>query len=413
MEIPPFIAFWRNWDADERRTASIVTGAAVAAFCVFFLISVLSYLFHWQQDMSLLGDIARGEVSNKAGTLGLRFGHFLVADCFGLGSFALLLVFVPLCIRLFSFKARFSLLKAALLAVVGAFVFSFVLAYADLLLGGGSAFGGGLGGECGAVVVKWITDLTGEIVGGCIIAVFVLLWLVLAGLRWRARTIEEEFSGWENGDSAGPAVESVEDEGPDAVEVVDVAAEDDAVAASGGVAAGDAAEVEEEGGLEIVRDEDFGKVSSAPLKRIDNRLDPPDGLPSFKFPELSLLGDYKSSIQKVSNQELSENNNKIRSALADYRIQVSDVVAVVGPTVTLYKVYPAAGVKIAEIKRLQDDIALKLNARGVRVVTLSDSVGIEVANECSSTVPLKSLIASDAFAQSKYELPVALGYTIT
>ena len=79
-----------------------------------------------------------------------------------------------------------------------------------------------------------------------------------------------------------------------------------------------------------------------------------------------------------------------------------------GPTVTLYKVYPAPGVKIADIKKLQEDIALSLNAKGVRVVTLSDSVGIEVANDYASIVPLKALLNDDAFRNSKADLPVAI-----
>ena len=83
-----------------------------------------------------------------------------------------------------------------------------------------------------------------------------------------------------------------------------------------------------------------------------------------------------------------------------------------GPTVTLYKVYPAPGVKIAEIKKLQEDLALSLNAKGVRVVTLSDAVGIEVANDHPSMVPLKALLNDEQFRNSKADLPVAIGYTI-
>ena len=90
-----------------------------------------------------------------------------------------------------------------------------------------------------------------------------------------------------------------------------------------------------------------------------------------------------------------------------------DVTAIVGPTVTLYKVYPAPGVKIAAIKNLQEDIGISLGARGVRITTLSDSVGIEVANDVASIVPLKALLNDDAFRNSKAELPVAIGYTIS
>ena len=85
----------------------------------------------------------------------------------------------------------------------------------------------------------------------------------------------------------------------------------------------------------------------------------------------------------------------------------------VGPTVTLYKITPAPGVKISAIRTLQDDIAMSLNAKGVRVVTLQDSVGIEVANDKASIVPLRGLLNDESFRSSKFELPVALGYTIT
>nr|MCR4844327.1 DNA translocase FtsK [Bacteroidales bacterium] len=90
-----------------------------------------------------------------------------------------------------------------------------------------------------------------------------------------------------------------------------------------------------------------------------------------------------------------------------------DVTAIVGPTVTLYKVYPAPGVKISAIKQLQEDIGINLQARGVRIVTLADSVGIEVANDKASIVPLKNLLNDAAFRESKAELPVAIGYTIS
>ena len=115
----------------------------------------------------------------------------------------------------------------------------------------------------------------------------------------------------------------------------------------------------------------------------------------------------------MSQDELSRNNNKIRATLASYKIQVRDVTAIVGPTVTLYKVYPAPGVKISAIRQLQDDIAISLNAKGVRITTLSDSVGIEVANDKASIVPLKQLLNDEAFRSAKAELPVAIGYTIS
>ena len=172
-------------------------------------------------------------------------------------------------------------------------------------------------------------------------------------------------------------------------------------------------EKEEDPGLTVIKDDTLQQEVREPLKPIDNRIDPPDGLPKYKTPSIDLLGDYANSRHEVSQDELSRNNNKIRATLANYKVQLSDVTAIVGPTVTLYKVYPAPGVKISTIRQLQDDIAIALNARGVRITTLSDSVGIEVANDKASIVPLKALLNSPAFRESKAELPVAIGYTIS
>jgi S-DNA-T family DNA segregation ATPase FtsK/SpoIIIE len=169
----------------------------------------------------------------------------------------------------------------------------------------------------------------------------------------------------------------------------------------------------DEQGINIVKDNTLAQEVKEPLKPIDNRLDPPDGLPKYKTPELSILGDYANSRHEVQQEELVRNNTKIRNTLANYKIQVRDVTAIVGPTVTLYKVYPAPGVKIAAIKQLQEDIGISLGARGVRITTLSDSVGIEVANDVASIVPLKALLNDAAFRESKAELPVAIGYTIS
>ena len=145
------------------------------------------------------------------------------------------------------------------------------------------------------------------------------------------------------------------------------------------------------------------------LPPFDNRLD----LERFESPSLDLLNDYSEGQHRVSQQELDTNNNKIRATLLNYKIEVLKVTAVVGPTVTLYKVYPAPGVRVASIETLHREIAMALGVEGLRVVTLADSVGIEVPNLSPSIVPLKSMLNSDAFRNTKAELPVAIGYTIT
>ena len=166
---------------------------------------------------------------------------------------------------------------------------------------------------------------------------------------------------------------------------------------------------EEAASIEIVEGEGISTEIIEELPRIDVR----DELKNYRFPPLELLGDYDDLRHEVSQDELKRNNYKIRATLKTYKIDVDNVKAVVGPTVTLYKVYPAPGVKIAAIRNLQDDIAMALHAMGVRMETLADSVGIEVANDQPSIVPLKAVLNDPAFRDSKAELPVAIGYTIT
>ncbi len=428
------MTLWSSWNEEDRASAVRIAGFFVAAFTVFILIATVSYLFHWEQDMSLLsardGDV-RAEVGNAAGKIGLRTGHLLVCELFGLGSFSLLIILTAVSVRLIAHKWKRSLVGTALIALFGAFISSLALAFCGKLASLELIFGGGLGGRCGTKAVIWAEEQLGVPVTGLLIAVLILSFLFLSSRR---------FSRWFA--SIGKSTDKPrKKEKPEAVITAEAAADCDSedIAADGDsedIAAGteeesaavpqEAEEGEDgtvlsaedtpqdgEGSFEIINDSPLDTEITEELKPIDNRLDPPDGLPGYKFPSLDLLGSHSSGRREVSSEELTRNNNKIRAALANYKIQITDVKAIVGPTVTLYKVYPAPGVKIADIKKLQEDIALSLNANGVRVVVLSDSVGIEVANDYSSIVPLKALLNDGEFRSSKADLPVAIGYTIT
>ena len=417
--------FLSSCDEEDRASAVRITGFVVAAFAIFILIATASYLFHWQQDMSLLtaSGSEGAEVGNAAGKIGVRTGHLLVCELFGLGSFALLIILTAISVRLIAHKWKQSLLKTTLIALFGAFISSLALAFCGHLASLDNIFGGGLGGRCGEKVVLWAEEQVGVPVTGILIGVLILAFLFLSSRRfsrWFAsigqhkdkpapEAIEPETVPEEKEEEA-PAAEAVE-ETPAEESLVTMALEAEPQPEPSREEA--APEVKEEGNFEIISDDQLDAEVTEELKPIDNRLDPPEGLPNYQFPSISLLKDHTSGRKEVSSEELTRNNNKIRATLANYKIQITDVKAVVGPTVTLYKVYPAPGVKIAEIKRLQDDIALSLNARGVRVVVLSDSVGIEVANDYASIVPLKKLLNDEKFRNSKYELPVAIGYTIT
>ena len=416
---------WDSWDENERRAAVRIAGLCFAALTLFILIAIVSYLFHWRQDMSILGDAAGLDpAANAAGRLGCRTGHFLVCSLFGLGSLALPLILAAVSARLIADKWPYSLAKTTLIALTGAFVASLLLAFIGKIIGLDYIFGGGLGGRLGAGIISWSNNLLGAVVTGLLVLILLAAWLFFSSKRFT-----RWFSGL--GSSDGDLSDVVADIAKKPEPVVKPApvfkpaapVKEEPVAKPEPVVARPKPEPAKpaepapqgtvaDGSFEVITDDTLDQDVTKELKPIDNRLDPPDGLPKYKFPSIDLLEAYSSSRVEVSNEELARNNNKIRATLANYKIQVVDVKAVMGPTVTLYKVYPAPGVQIAQIKRLQEDIAVSLNAKGVRVITLSDSVGIEVANDRSSIVPLKALLNDDAFRESKYELPVAIGYTI-
>jgi DNA segregation ATPase FtsK/SpoIIIE, S-DNA-T family len=145
--------------------------------------------------------------------------------------------------------------------------------------------------------------------------------------------------------------------------------------------------------------------------------DPKLDLPSFRFPDVNLLDEYETGGSAgVQKEELEANKNRIVATLNNYAIQIEKIKATIGPTVTLYEIIPAPGVRISRIKNLEDDIALSLSALGIRIIAPipgKGTIGIEVPNQRPEIVSMKSLISSEKFINSQYELPIALGKTIS
>ena len=402
-------------EPEKKEAIAKVTGLVVAVFAIFTLISILSYLIHWRADMT--ADALR----NAAGSLGYRFGRFLVCDCFGLGSLAILVVLTAISVRLVFHKWNYSLVKTTVMTLSDAFVASLVLAYVGRLLGASTLFGGGLGGRCGALIISWGVSAMGVVVTGLVLTVLVVCVALLSSSRfmhWLGTVgTKDEGKGYIEPGSVDLGVQTEEEQPAPVVEEEPVIVEEEVPAPvevkTPVKEEQPAEEVPGDPELEVIEDEGLETEIHKPLPRIDNRLDPPYGLPNYKFPPLDLLDTYENGKHVMSAEELGRNKNQIISTLRNYKIEITDIKAVVGPTVTLYKVTPAPGVKISAIKNLQEDIAMSLNAKGVRVVTLQDSVGIEVANDTPSIVPLRGLLNDDSFRNTKYDLPIALGYTIT
>ncbi len=413
--------------SERKREGIRLAGIAlVLLFTVILTVSVTSYVFTWKQDQSVASAPAGAQVANAAAETGFSLGKFLVTDSFGLAAFCIVAFFFAWSIKLVKPSLGMSLRKWFYGMLTLSFLLSWILAMAGMLGGWDTLFGGGLGGRAAQAVVGFSVAKLGEIISILILIVLLAIWLYCMSSRFASfmmgkkpeDTDDEPSSeapevevapvaaGFVTSDTSAPAAEPQKEKKPRKPLFKKKNPEDTANEAP-------SSESEDENGINVVTDDTLEQEVKEPLKPIDNRLDPPDGLPKYKVPSINILGDHLYGRHEVSQDELSRNNNKIRATLASYRIQVRDVTAIVGPTVTLYKVYPAPGVKIAAIKQLQEDIGISLNAKGVRITTLSDSVGIEVANDKASIVPLKSLLNDAAFRESKAELPVAIGYTIS
>ena len=423
MKLKSPSAFWEELDEKRRSEYRIVAAVLLGIFTLFTAVAVGSYFFTWKQDASLLGEAdllkSPAEVSNASSKLGFRWGHFLVTRSFGIAALGIVALLAAWTLSRAVPKWGIRLGKWFAAALTGTFLGSWLLAFIGRLAGWDTVFGAGIGGRAGAALVDSCIDLVGFIVTAVALLALTGLWFYfVTGLPVLARAGETE----EENVDADPIVVPEPEPEPEPVYVPDPEPEPEPEPVVEphpvqvrqttvpqppvSVAAGPA---ENEGTFTVETDDTLSQKVRKPLPRINNR----DDLPKYQFPPLDILGDYANARHEPSQEELNRNNNKIRATLASYRIQVRDVTAIVGPTVTLYKVYPAPGVKIAAIKQLQDDIAISLNAKGVRVVTLSDSVGIEVANDTASIVPLKQLLNDESFRTSKAELPVAIGYTIS
>ena len=149
---------------------------------------------------------------------------------------------------------------------------------------------------------------------------------------------------------------------------------------------------------------------------LDTDFDPKLELSNYKFPPLDLLKDYGESSTNVDREELEANKKRIVDTLANYNIAIDKIKATIGPTVTLYEIVPAAGVRISKIKGLQDDIALCLSAIGIRIIAPipgKGTVGIEVPNQKPQIVSMRSVLGSERFQKCGYELPFGIGKTIS
>ena len=431
-----FFAFFKNMDPELKSILIRCSGGLVMLIALFTMVSMLSYLFTWSADKDLLMNaerMSRGlDVNNIGGKLGYLWSHFLISDMLGLASFVFVFLLGALAYRLFFWQRHIGLMRLTFLSVSGAFVLSMALS----LFGSVRLFDGGLGGDAGRAVTDSLTNLVGPVLPFLIVIALAVVWMLFASgrfARWfalygenkvetePAAPVEEDEVDEDDEDDfedeSLPEEEETEEEEPEEEETHEEEDEEDEeleddekeIAPSTTDPVTTEAPVDPEGqaeDIEVIR-KDVVVPILEDLPRIDNR----EELSKYEFPSLDLLHDYTGQQHVVSQAELDKNNMVIRTTLKNYKIEVEKVTAVVGPTVTLYKIVLAPGMKVASIESVHREIAMALEVGGVRVVTLPGCVGIEVPNSTPSIVPLKSMLNDDSFRNSKAELPIAIGYS--
>ena len=448
----------------HNRNVRFVLGLVFALLAVFTLVSIVSYLFTWADDQSLLSDdgIYSNAVTaeNTGGKAGFLFANLLVSRWFGLGSFVIPFFFAGVSVYCFK-KEKVRLLRLFFLSLMGCIVLSALFSYIFSFTSAKSMFGDGAGGSYGYYVNEWLVSMTGAFGTACIILVFLVLWVMLLNHKIVDRITslfdslfskrgksdadavpedggtdageddvdedggddegsdDEDEDGEnddeENGDEEGDEGNEPDEEGPELEVIPPVVPVERPEDKDADTPAGPDVPDSDIPPVEVIGGDPTDFSTGLSDEQWKTRYDPRLSLSNYRMPDLSLLKDYSDQIHEVSREELERNNRLIVSTLKDFKISISKISARVGPTVTLYEVVPAPGVRVAQIVRLEDDIARSLAARGVRVVMLTgtNAIGIEVANDKPSIVSMRSILSDPKFNAAKYDLPVVIGRTIS
>ena len=306
----------------------------------------------------------------------------IISQYLGWAAWIFLLIPLVLLVRLLSRRSRWSILRMVLVSLSGLAVISAWLHFAETTVG---AAEGSLGGKLGGFLAGKLMAWTGQ-VGPAFAISTVLLFL------WAAFALMDAVIATARFYINKPYVREVVRE-----VVKEVKVEKEAPAKKRGTKPKPASK-------QPVNDD-----KTLPRKDISSI----DEAPDYRTPSASILEDGSKGHHTVTKAEIDRNIAIIKETLADHHVQVADIEAISGPTVTLYKVYPAKGVKVSAIRNLTDDVSVALKAGKVMSSLLEDCVGLEVANKQRSAVSFKELVESEEFRSSKASLPVVIGREVT
>ncbi len=460
---------------DER--TSKIAGAICLLIALFLFVAFTSYLFTWQEDQDMVqlwrtqlfstNDV---KVNNLLGYLGAFIAYQIMFNGFGVAAYLFCTFFFVLGVNLFFTKPIFSLWRNVRYVIIGLLVlstcFAFVSAQAAF------SWGGALGEYSSSWLIKWVGSFgTGAILFVAGFSYFI--WRFNPSFNVPSLSFllpkkkEETFISedneeavkqeWdlnqaaalqnaggnklkENKDADGnliptevpdggklfidelsleeeentniaelePTLIEEEDEIPEVAPIVEVVPTKKNIANFDG-------ELLEDLDLEIKEGAEEAVIPAAAIGSLASKYDATLDLKNYKYPNINLLETHGSEKIVQDPEELETHKNQIIATLKNYDISIQRIAATVGPTVTLYEIVPAPGVRISRIKNLEDDIALSLAALGIRIIAPipgKGTIGIEVPNIRKSVVSMKTLLASEKFQTSQYSLPIAIGKKI-
>lgn len=415
----------------KSKQTHLVFGVFILSSAIFLFISFYSFLQHWKEDQSQLFDFAERTVTvkNLLGKLGANLSHFFVYKGFGIAMFIF-----PV---LFFFTGLYIILNIPLRQLSKSWINGILaiiwisIAFA-VFIPDHALFAGTIGYE----VNDYLQIYMGKM-GVILLLLLTLMMFVISKFKITPEKIKSVIPKVKDRERASNAVlDDVTDKGYITETILEPSNTDlelniDPVAETEKSKIVFEEDVIPEPPVEVVlpEEEELEIVVKKPVdeeqivENLSNKLvedfgefDPTLELGNYKFPGLDLLKDYTNENITIDKQELENNKNKIVETLSNYKIGISSIKATIGPTVTLYEIVPNAGVRISKIKNLEDDIALSLAALGIRIIAPipgKGTIGIEVPNKKPSVVSMKSVLSSPKFQNSKMELPLALGKTIS
>lgn len=427
----------------DERTHRVI-GLFFLVFSFYLLVAFISYLLTWQvdddklsggsaYDLLLNNDIP---VSNRMGRMGAIVSLFFIKQCFGIASFLFVLVFLVTGLKLF---LNIRLLPIGLTYKYSFFgliwfsvSFGFFFKSQELNI---------LGGAFGYITNLWLSGIFGNF-GTAMLIIFSFLSFLIAAYNIsfklpRKTATADDTDADEESEIAEDASVNKKNSFLKNTGKADEKTDDNSIVLEIQNEPENKKEKKADGDIELEITDDSVISEAPPVEftvekketrsepdedKLSERLvaelglyDPKLDLRDFVLPSLDLLDDYETNSVGVQKEELENNKNRIVETLGNYNVQIDKIKATIGPTVTLYEIVPAAGVRISRIKNLEDDIALSLSALGIRIIAPipgKGTIGIEVPNQNPEIVPMKSILSSDKFTGNHFELPVGLGKTI-